>query len=61
MLIEIKKYPATYVDKKTGQEKKTWHFYLYLPGGKPIQIRNVFQSDNGFLAACIPAETKEDK
>lgn len=56
MLVEIKKVPATYVDKTTGAEKKTWHYYVYSPSGVGIQIRNVFKEDNGKLNLLIPAE-----
>lgn len=58
MMCEIKKVPATYTDKNTGETKKTWHYYLYAPSGVGIQIRNVFKEDNGKLNLLIPAESE---
>lgn len=59
MLVEIKKYKGTYVDKTTGQTKNCTHFYVLTPGGRGIQIRNVFKEDNGKLDLLIPTEEKK--
>ena len=59
MLLEVVKKPAEFVDKKTGETRKCFHYYLITPSGRGIQIRNVFKEDNGKLDVLIPLEAKE--
>lgn len=62
MLLEIVKRKATYVDKKTGEQKRTYHYYLITPSGRGIQIRNAFKEDSGKMDVLIPlAEEKVEK
>ena len=56
MLLEVKKFRQTYVDKSTGETKKSWRYVCYLPSGIYVAIKPVFGNDNMKLNAVIPAE-----
>lgn len=56
MLLEVIKRRAEYVDKKTGETRKTFHYYLIAPSGRGIQIRNVFSQDAGKMDVLVPLE-----